>query len=249
MYLLKARHRNRSRVQAPFVMDFLTDVVFDRKKYGDYSRIEGVRKALRKEEKRVPVKDIGGKSRVFLDNERKISDLLRYSSVSSKYGQLLHRAAKHYNPKTIIELGTSIGMSSLYMATGMKGGTLYTVEGNEALLQVAKELSNKAGVSNIVFKLGLFDDILPELLGTISSPEFVFIDGNHTYEATTVYYTLIRKKMKNGLILFDDIYWSKGMRKAWNWIKSQEQMSIDLNRMGIILVREKAGQGHYTVRF
>jgi predicted O-methyltransferase YrrM len=48
----------------------------------------------------------------------------------------------------------------------------------------------------------------------------VFIDGHHQYQPTLDYFEMIYPKCnKNEIIIFDDILWSTGMRRAWEELK------------------------------
>ncbi len=71
------------------------------------------------------------------------------------------------------------------------------------------------------------------------SHDLVFIDGNHTKEATLRYFEVfLKKNNKEFAILFDDIYWSKGMTEAWETIKKNKKvnLSIDFYSFGLVFI-------------
>jgi predicted O-methyltransferase YrrM len=248
-YVFLAKHRNGHGVHSPYIYDFVTNVLFSKNHFEEYERINQCLSKLRKSKQIVVVDEMGGGSKAFCNAEREISGLVKISSVNKKYGRLLFRIAHYYQPSSILEIGTSIGVSSMYLSCGSPKSMLYTVEGNQTLIDVAKENLKALGNQNVNFNCGLFDDILEEILPKIEKPELVFIDGNHTYEATIRYYQLIRPFVSRGMIILDDIYWSKEMQKAWQEICLKETVSIDLFQFGIIILEEQLTPGQYRIRF
>jgi predicted O-methyltransferase YrrM len=251
LYLLKAKHRNGHGIHSPFVYDFVRNVLFNKEPFPEYEQMFAVRQKLQTSGQRIQVIDLGATSSHFNGEGRSISQLLKHSSVNLKYSRLLFRIAHYYKPPIILELGTSIGMSTVSMALGSPTSKLITIEGNESLAAFARNLFHENKLPNIQLIQGIFDDILPNLTLEQSSPMLVFIDGNHTYEGTLKYYYHFAEKIKNGMLIFDDINWSPDMRCAWEKIKKDEKarVSIDLFRMGIVIVNYSLIAGHYIVRF
>ncbi len=93
---------------------------------------------------------------------------------------------------------------------------------------------------------GNFDKTLPLILsdaGGLANKEIdlAFIDGNHRLMPTLHYFDLIKPRISmDGLIIFDDIHWSREMEMAWNKIKADPKvtLSIDLFFLGIVFFRE-----------
>ena len=122
-------------------------------------------------------------------------------------------------PKTILELGTCCGFSSSYMSFFAPNSKIYTIEGSPNIAEIAKENHRFFGLSNVSVFVGRFDIVLPKLLEEISPIDFAFIDGHHDREATLSYFKQILPFMaKGGVMLFDDIAWSEGMKEAWREI-------------------------------
>lgn len=248
-YQSASKHWRGHGVHSPCVFEFTRKVLFDRTKYSDYNKMNAVTKALKKTKLEVEVIELGGGSRVFSKESRSVSSMLKLSSVRKKYGRLLYRIAKFYEPSNVVELGTSLGISSLFLAIGNKNGRVFTIEGNKPLIEIAQSNCKKLKVENISFIHGNFDSELPEILDYIGGVELAFIDGNHTYEATLTAYKLIRSHMKKGFLIFDDIYWSVGMQKAWEAIKEREHVCIDLYQFGIVIIGEQLTPGDYQIRY
>lgn len=249
IYFLKAKYKKGHGVHSPFVYGFVSQVVFDKNRHKAYGKIFGRIRALKKANQKVSVNEIGGGSRTFDKNERQIQKLIKFSSVQRKYGMLLFRIVRHYKPSGILELGTSIGISTMYMAEGNSKAEIYTIEGNKSLVEFARQNIKALELQNVKFINKLFDDVLTELLPTIKDLELVFIDGNHTYEATIKYYKAVKPFITRGMIILDDIYWSNGMQRAWKEICTMETITVDLYQFGIIILGEQLTPGYYRIRF
>lgn len=246
-YVLRARYRNGHGVHSPFVYDLVTNVICNSGSNDACKQIEALRKRIKKSKQSVVVEEYGGGSKVFKGAERKLSDLLRYSSIKKKYGNLISRYTAYYQPECVLELGTSIGLSTAYMRAGMQSGVVHTVEANKSLIDLAKSHVQELGLDRISFHHGTFEDVLDNVLANIPNPDLVFIDGNHTYEATLDYFNTVKANMTKGVIILDDIYWSEGMMKAWQEIQAQSDVCIDIFQFGIVVIHNQITPGNYRV--
>jgi predicted O-methyltransferase YrrM len=166
-----------------------------------------------------------------------IEDMSRMSSVSRKKGQLLYSLADFYKPSLIIELGTALGISTMYMALGNPKARVITIEGNSQLAKIASNAFSKNGLSNISLINTTFDEYINQLMPDFPERMLVFIDGNHTREATLKYFEVFGKKAgTSSILVFDDINWSGGMMSAWKSIaaSSDTEAILDLFHLGIV---------------
>jgi predicted O-methyltransferase YrrM len=250
-YLLKARHRKGHGIHSPYVYELATMVILDKNNYSEYDLFRNIRKSLSVCDKKLYVENLGSKSGFFRSDERKVCDLVRRSSVSSKFGKLLYRLVRYYQPTTVIEMGTSVGLSTIYLASGNKKAKVITVEGNSALCDFAEKTFSENKITNIQVKHGRFDDLLNELSDDIIEPTLIFIDGNHQYRSTLHYFNFFSERIKEGLVVLDDIHWSHGMNKAWREInlRKENQACIDLFGMGIVILRPCITKQNYTIKF
>jgi predicted O-methyltransferase YrrM len=240
-YKIFSKNKHGHEIHSPFVYDLITQVFNDRREYEEYAVIENIRKSNKNSNEIILIDESGAESNYFSTQSRKVKDIVRVSAVNRKFGQLLFRMAKYYRPDSIIELGTSLGISTLYLAAGIPEGKVITIESNTNLAERAKINFNAAGVDNIVQMTGLFKDILPEIIKSPQGDFLAFIDGHHNEEATFAYFKiLLQNATENSIFVFDDINWSDGMRNAWEKIKSDKQvtLSIDLFFMGIIFFKK-----------
>ncbi len=170
---------------------------------------------------------------------------------SQKQSELLFKLINFLKCDIIIELGTSLGLNTLYLSFANSKSKIYSLEGSQSLVEFSQTLFAKKERTNITSIQGNFDETLPKLFSTLSSFDLLYIDGNHTYEATLRYFKLALEKTTNGsVIIFDDIYWSKGMTQAWEEIKAHEQvkLSIDCFYFGMVFFRnEQKQKEHFKI--
>ena len=155
-------------------------------------------------------------------------------------------------PRKILELGTSLGVGTLYLSAGSPDSKIITLEGCTSIHNLACESFTNHNVNNIEAINSGFDDILEKLIADNQDIDLVYIDGNHTYQATMDYYELFIRRLESGaVLLFDDINWSKGMSKAWREIvkDSKSTVTIETARMGIVFLNPKLTPKHYCTRF
>jgi predicted O-methyltransferase YrrM len=251
-YLVLSGHKRGFGIHSPFVFDLVTRVFRNKINYVIVRNIEDVRKRMNSDHRMIHVTDLGSGSKKLKTNTRRVSDITRYATVPKKYGLLLLNLAAEFGKPAIVEFGTSLGISALYMAAGSPESVVYTMEGCPETSEIAKKNFRDTSIPNIKIFTGSFDDIMPEIIETGIKPGMVFIDGNHRKEPVIDYF----KKMASvsdskTVIIIDDIYSSTGMKEAWNEIKKFEMVTvtIDIYRMGIVFFREGMKRNDYIIRY
>ncbi len=181
-----------------------------------------------------------------------VRSIAKGSAKSPRLCRLLAATIYNFKPKTIIELGTSMGISTLYLWKELPGdGIIWTFEGNSALLPIAKENFNSSGADSIKLVEGRFNDTLPGTLSKIGQLDLAFIDGHHQYQATMGYYEMLRlKATENTILIFDDINWSEGMQQAWSEIvnKTEVTASVNLFFLGMVFFRKDLAKETFKLR-
>lgn len=249
-YLFCSQTKNS--IHSPFLYNLIISVFDDSTKYPEYTRIEKLKKALLKDNRLVTVTDFGAGSKVIQKTLRTVKDITRTSSKPVKIGRLLFRLSKHFQPKTILELGTSFGLSSAWLAAGSPEAKAYTIEGCPAIASIASENINKLNPGNISLIQGLFDEKLPGLLHSLNEVDFVFIDGNHRWKPTVSYFEqCLTKSVNETCFVIDDIHWSDEMEKAWQEIKDNKKvtMTVDLFFFGLVFVDQGLSKQNLVLRF
>jgi predicted O-methyltransferase YrrM len=239
-YYASALNSKGHGVHSPFVFDFIKFIKNDRQQYPSYSLIEQCRKKLLRNSNLIGVQDFGAGSTVIKTNQRNINAIAASSLKPKKFAQLFHRMVRAYQPSNIIELGTSFGISTAYMATAAPNAMLYSLEGAPAIAKMAQDNFDQLGIQNIQLLQGDFADTLPPLLQQLDKIDFAYVDGNHRKAPTLDYFNqLMTKSHNNSVIIFDDIHWSAEMEAAWEIIKADERvtLSIDLFFIGIVFFK------------
>jgi predicted O-methyltransferase YrrM len=245
---------SRHSVHSPFVY-VLVDKIF--RSQEDNQAFQDISKTRRKLLNRSQVIEItdfgsGANQKAYSHRFESVASIARKSSVSDKYGRLLFRLVKYFRPQTIIELGTSLGISTLYLALANPDAHIFTIEGCTTKSEQAENNFKAMQVINIEQHIGRFDLVLPDVIKRVGKLDFAFVDGNHTYEATIENFkSLLRISHNETIFVFDDIHWSSDMQKAWNEIADHERItvSVDIFRMGIVFLRKELSKQKFVIRF
>jgi len=239
----RLRAKTRHGVHSPFVYRLVDKVFYDATPKNVYTEVENIRKTLLADDCEITIIDLGAGSHVNNNRQKKISDIAAHALKPPKLAQLLYRIAADLQPKNIIELGTCLGVTTIYLQKAAPNAKVYTLEGSPQTAEVAKEEFSKAGLNDIELVTGNFDDTLPGIIDKLDKVDFVFVDGNHQKEATLRYFEwCLPKVYEDTLLIFDDIYWSEGMKEAWAQIKTHPQVMVTVDLFWIGLVFFKKGR-------
>ena len=252
-YYVTASNGKGHGVHSPFVFDFIKCILNDKKKYACYTPIESLRDRLLNDQTIIGVTDFGAGSSLIKTNKRTVKQIAASSLKPRKYAQLLFRIVQYYLPQTIIELGTSLGITTAYFANGNTKANVYTLEGSAAIAGIAKENFERLSLNNIRLPEGDFEFTLPLLLKALPKIDLAFIDGNHQKIPTLKYfYALLNNSHHSTILIFDDIHWSREMEEAWAQIKDDRlvRCTIDLFFIGLVFIDPsfKVKQ-HFKIRF
>ena len=244
--------KTRHGVHSPFVYNLVDKVIYDFKDKSEYFEIENLRKNLLKDDRTITITDLGAGSLVNNNKQKKVKDLAKNALKSKKLAQLLYRLAKEFNPKTAVELGSCLGVTSAYFGKAIPDGKVVTMEGCPQTAALAKENMSLLAINNTEVVVGNFDINFPEFVQSQEKIDFVFIDGNHRKQATLDYFDLCLPKIhENSILIFDDIYWSEGMKQAWEEIKNHPKvtLSIDLFWIGLVFFKTDRVKEHFKIKF
>lgn len=228
-------------IHSPFVFELVTQVLNDQREFYAFGPIEQIRQALLHDNRKILVEDHGAGSRIQKTRERKVCDMASSSLKPRKYSQLLFRIVDHYGPEHILELGTSFGITTSYLASANPKATVTTMEGASAVAAMAQENFDVLGLRNIRLVEGNFDDTLPQWIATQERLDLAFIDGNHRYEPTLRYFEQLKPLLhEHSIVVFDDIHWSREMEDAWSQVCEDPAvtLSVDLFFIGVVFFRK-----------
>lgn len=252
-YYFTASNGKGHGIHSPFVFDFVRHVLNDTRTYDAYANVERLRAGLLRNNAILNVRDMGAGSVVTKSTQRKVSAIARYAAKPSKYGRLLFRIIHYYKPATIIELGTSLGITTAYLALANPGASVVTLEGAPEVAAVAKINFQQLGLLNVRLIEGNFNTTLSQALQLNGQADCVFIDGNHLKAPTMLYFnTMLACIHPLSILIFDDIHWSKEMEEAWEEIKNHPSvtLTIDLFFTGLVFFRKEfIIKQHFVIRF
>jgi predicted O-methyltransferase YrrM len=252
-YYLTASNGKGHGIHSPFVYDFVRNVLIDKRQFYAYQQVEKLRQQLLQNKTMIQVQDFGAGSTIDKSNQRSIAAIARHAAKSKKWAQLLFRIVHYYQPNTILELGTSLGISTAYMSLANPKARIITAEGSAEIVQQAQANFQSLHCTHIEQVTGNFDDTLAGILQSTPQLDLAFIDGNHRLEPTVHYFQqLLPKIHADSMIIFDDIHWSEGMEKAWHTIQAHPSvtLSIDLFFIGLVFFSDQFKvKQHFTIRF
>lgn len=243
-FTAKTRHGTHS----PFVYKLADEVIYDFSIKSDYKAIEAQRKKLLNDQRLIAITDLErGKNQ-----SKKVSQIAKNALKSPRLAQLIYRLVANHQPIDMIELGTRLGITSAYLSKAQSNANLLTIEGCPQSAEVARQNFQDLGLNNVELQVGNFNDLLPRAIAEREQLDFVYIDGNHTKEATINYFQwCLPKVAENTLLIFDDIYWSEGMKQAWEEIKNHPEVTVtvDLFWMGLVYFRKGQAKEHFKLKY
>jgi predicted O-methyltransferase YrrM len=252
-YRLHAKTRHG--IHSPFVYSFIEEVIYDGKTYPEYAIIENEISKLKQNRNVLEIVDFGasGNKQGYKTRFRRISTIAALSGISKRHGRLLYRIVKHFKPATMLELGTSLGISTMYQAKGKPDAQFTGIEGCATVASITRSSLDAVGCTNVNLLMAQFKTALPDYLsGLATNLDYAFIDGDHTYEGTMSYFNQLKNHVSsNSILIFHDIYWSEGMKRAWEEIKqdTEVKVTVDLFYMGIVFFRSELSKQDFVVRF
>ena len=251
-YFLASNSRGHG-VHSPFVYELIREVLNDRKYYNAYEKIETLKNGLLKDKRSIQVNDFGAGAGIRGTSLKNVSDITRHEVSTRKFGRLLFRLANFYSAKTIVEMGSSLGISTSYLAAANTGPSVHTMEGSSGIAEIAKENFHKLGMSNISIFTGQFENGLTDLIASNPPADLVFIDGNHRKKPVLEYFEKFLDNISPAaLIIIHDIHWSHEMEEAWAIIQADPRvkMSIDIFSAGLVFFRDEFKvKQQFVIRF
>ena len=250
-----SRARDEHSLHSPFLFSLYTQVI--QAKTGSKSAfvpINSLRKELLRNRQLITIADFGAGSKVNSSRQRSISDIARNSQKPVRFARLLFRLIQRFEAKIVVDLGTSLGMTTAYLAEATKpyGGHVATFEGCPQTAAIAQQNFERLGIKNVTVVVGNLDETLASQMSALDSIDFVFFDANHRYAPTVQYFEACLKAIHNDTVfVFDDIHWSDEMEQAWAYIKTHAAVTItvDLFWVGLVFFRKEQPKQDFILRF
>jgi predicted O-methyltransferase YrrM len=252
-YYLTAHNGKGHGIHSPFVYQLVREVLNDGRHFYAYNKVERLRRDLLHKTDMLQVEDLGAGSGTKATSQRSIRSIARHAAKPPKLGKLLFRLVLYFQPAHVLELGTSLGLTTGYLAAAKSSAQVVTIEGSEAIAQEAAYHFHSLGLHNIRQVAGNFDEVLAPTLAQIRQVDFAFVDGNHRLAPTLHYFEqMLPYTNEYSVLVFDDIHWSAEMEQAWETIKADQRvrLTIDLFFIGLVFFRREFKEKQdFVIRF
>lgn len=245
------KSKNEHAVHSPFVFNLITKCFYDKKPKPEYKVLKEYRNSLLKNKNTIEVTDFGAGSKVFKSNTRQISKIAQTAGITQKRAELLFRITNYFEPRSILEIGTSLGLATSSLALGNQKAKITTLEGCPETANQCKLQLQKFKINNVDLIITEFDKYLQSQNLISNIFDLIYIDGNHSKKATLDYFEVLLPTICNETLwIFDDIHWSKDMEEAWKIIKTHPKVTvtIDTFQWGLVFFRKEQPKEHFTIR-
>jgi predicted O-methyltransferase YrrM len=230
VYLIQSK--TKYDIHSPFVFNLLTQVIQTKETSQELRFIESLKESHN------------------WFSKRKI--LNNYSSKSRKYKYLLFRLVKHFESKNILELETSAGINTSYLAMANPKSTIYSIEKSTINSEKAKNNFMSLGLNNINLIIGDFDNKAESIFQEIKQIDLLHLNSNPKEKQTLNYFEKCLPHIHNdSIFVIDGIYSTKEMKKVWAEIKknSKVKVSIDLYFIGVLFFKKELTKENFMIRF
>ena len=241
------RSTNQHGIHSPYLFDFYNQVISDERKFYAFEKLESIRRSYDNNDNPLEIIDLGAGSSYNNAKTKSISQIAQ-QQVSGNYQlrvifRIIEWSQNRANKESlnIVELGSSLGLSTFYLASVSSKNQVNSFEGNPHFVKFIEFQKEQLGYSNVNMIEGNFDETYKDYTNSTGKIDIAFIDGNHREQATKDYFEWSLDSIhSNSILVFDDIHWSKGMKNAWNYIKNHPRVkaSIDMYFMGIVFFKD-----------
>jgi len=251
-YFLFRPHYKGHGIHSPFMYRFVINVLNPVVPNDPVQGIRMLQRQLLDDKSLITIEDLGAASDTGRKTVRSVRYIAKNSSSTIKYGKLLYNVTSYFQPASILELGTGLGLGTVFMATGCPTSKILSMEGSQAILERARKNFEQLQIKSVRTHQGNFTQLLANLSNHPEKFDLIFMDGNHRYEPTLSYFdTCLSCLNPPGIIILDDIRWSPEMYRAWQQIIQDKRVnvSIDLFQLGILFINPKLRKQHFFIYY
>ena len=243
--------KNEHAVHSPFVFQLITKCFYDKKNKAEYLTLKQYRKSLLENKETINVTDFGAGSKVFQIEYQTNCQNCPNCGISPKRAELLFRITKYFQPDSVLEIGTSLGLATTALALGNPKAKITTLEGCTATANQCQLQLQKFNINNVECVVTEFSTFFKNHNFQSTTYNLIYFDGNHQKQATIDYFEMLLPTITNDTVwIFDDIHWSPGMEYAWEIIKKHPKVTvtIDTFQWGFVFFRREQPKEHFVIR-
>ena len=242
-YIRKAQGRHQ--IHSPFVYNFLDSCLKIKISKEFKTKIKLLTNSLSNNDTKLSITDFGAGSKK-MGQIRTVSSIYKNACCKGTYADLLYKLCTYYQPESILELGTNLGVGTFFLHEGNPHAKIITIDGCLETQNIAKQ---NITTKNIQFSHASFD----EFLDTLSPQKFdlIYIDGDHRGASLLRYLDKLDSYCHSEtILLLDDIRWSEDMLNTWKKLIDSEtyHLTLDLFKMGILIKKQGKEKEHFILR-
>lgn len=155
------------------------------------------------------------------NNLQKLNNIKTHLTESEK--RVLYSLAKKKSDGFIVEIGSFVGASCVFIASSIKEGKILCIDTweNDAMSEGKKNTWDEFCLNTYEFEQkiikikGFSNEVVEKVRKIAPQIDMLFIDGDHSYEGCKMdfdlYFPLIKK---SGIIIFHDSGWANGVKKV-----------------------------------
>lgn len=240
----------RHGVHSPLVFHLTSEILRKDRMFSDFKPLDELRSELLRNNTTLRIEDFGAGTRGKQSETRQVKSIAQKAVAPKVQAEALYKLVNYFQPQSILEFGTSLGLTTSYIAKAAPQSEVITVEGSKEIADFATTLFAKQQIRNVRVVHQKFDEFITNDLDKEKKFDLIYIDGNHTYEATAKYFLyLLNHVNENTWFVFDDIYWSRGMNRAWLEIINHESVSLSMDffHFGVIMLQPRMTKEHFKL--
>jgi len=230
----KLRYRKGFGVHSPFIYNLITKVIEEKTPYYFFDDIENFRKEL-------------------LSRENPLNTLTADETQHKNYGALLFRLVNFFKCRNVLQIGTSTGVMSLYLALPLRNSCkCYALEERPGLTQSVRTFAENYSLTNLHLTEGAYAENLLKLNSDNASFDFIFINTRGDSDKTNETFRLVETFIyQNTVMVIDNIRQNKAIKNIWQEIKNRSDvtLTIDLFSLGLVFFNTQLHKQHHKNYF
>jgi predicted O-methyltransferase YrrM len=242
------KSKNEHGVHSPFVFDLITSCFYKKKDKNDLTIFLNYKKKLSRNSSLLEISNFNFISNLLFSNKRKRSRIIENLGISNGRAGLLINIIQYLKPKSILEIGTSLGIVTVALSSAQESSKITTLDENEKTVNIIREMFKKNTFKNVKFLAGNFDITLPQAL---NNSDFIYFKGKNINETTLKYFEFSLTYIHNdSVILFENIHSDKESEKIWNHIKDNKKVTVTIDTFfwGFVFFRKEQEKEHFIIR-
>lgn len=243
------RYRKGFGVHSPFVFNLITKVIEEKCSYYSFYDIELLRKQLLFKNERITYPDRRNKGKL---RSRSIGEIVKREAIKAKHGALLFRLVNYFKSVHILQLGPTMGLSTLYLTSYSSGLHCIALEAIPEFASIARQVFDKAARNPIDLRIGSYKELLPVVLKEMNQIDFIFFNTLYEQDYNLWLFNECVKHVHDGTVfVFEGIKESRKMREFWKDICLHPDVTVtlDLYSLGIVIFNRKLHKRDYKVYF